>query len=446
MNSLEDTPTYNLKAVVQETGLKPDTLRAWERRYGLPQPARTAGGHRIYSQRDIDILKWLIARQEEGLSISRAVDLWNQLLEEGKEPFLEMAAEEEPPTPTVLEVGDTLKELRDSWMDACLNFDERRAEYTLSQAFALYPPETVCMEVLQKGIAAIGWLWYEGQASVQQEHFASALAMRRLEALMAINPPPTRAGRILIGCAPDEEHSFNALLLTLILRRRGWDTLYLGASVPIERLAETIERTSPDLIVLTAQMLPTAAKLLGIAEMVREMEVPLAFGGRIFNVEPSVRDRIPGYFLGERLQQAPQIVEQILTAPVLLVDKPERAEEYDRILAAFIAGRPQIERHVWQEAPRLGLSGMQLARANQKLADVIVAALTLGDLSLLKSDLEWVQGLIHNDRPHITRETLLTYLDVYHEGARLHLEGESQRLADWLADFVDQADAANQEE
>ena len=56
-------PTFNLKAVVNETGLKPDTLRAWERRYGLPKPHRTPGGHRLYSQRDIDMLKWLISRQ-----------------------------------------------------------------------------------------------------------------------------------------------------------------------------------------------------------------------------------------------------------------------------------------------------------------------------------------------------------------------------------------------
>lgn len=60
------TPTFNLKAVVQETGIKPDTLRAWERRYGLPEPDRSTGGHRLYSQRNIDTLRWLIARQEEG--------------------------------------------------------------------------------------------------------------------------------------------------------------------------------------------------------------------------------------------------------------------------------------------------------------------------------------------------------------------------------------------
>ena len=69
------TPAFNLKVVLKETGLAADTLRAWERRYGLPAPNRTAGGHRLYSQRDIETIKWLMKRQEEGLSISRAVEI-----------------------------------------------------------------------------------------------------------------------------------------------------------------------------------------------------------------------------------------------------------------------------------------------------------------------------------------------------------------------------------
>jgi DNA-binding transcriptional MerR regulator len=51
-------PIYNLKAVVAETGITADALRAWERRYSLPQPGRTEAGHRIYSRRDIDVIKW----------------------------------------------------------------------------------------------------------------------------------------------------------------------------------------------------------------------------------------------------------------------------------------------------------------------------------------------------------------------------------------------------
>src|SRR5215208_4842454 len=84
---ISTTPAYNLKVVLKETGIAADTLRAWERRYGLPMPQRTAGGHRLYSQRDIETIKWLMKRQSEGLSISRAVDLWNEQLTSGSDPL-----------------------------------------------------------------------------------------------------------------------------------------------------------------------------------------------------------------------------------------------------------------------------------------------------------------------------------------------------------------------
>src|ERR1043165_1858873 len=82
------TPAFFLKVVLKETGLGADTLRAWERRYGLPVPNRSAGGHRLYSQRDIETIKWLMKRQAEGLSISRAVDLWNEQIASGVDPLV----------------------------------------------------------------------------------------------------------------------------------------------------------------------------------------------------------------------------------------------------------------------------------------------------------------------------------------------------------------------
>src|SRR5829696_10532160 len=81
------TPAYNLKVVLKETGIAADALRAWERRYGLPMPQRSAGGHRLYSQRDIETVKWLLKRQAEGLSISRAVDMWNEQIGSGTDPL-----------------------------------------------------------------------------------------------------------------------------------------------------------------------------------------------------------------------------------------------------------------------------------------------------------------------------------------------------------------------
>ena len=87
--TLNQAATYNLKAVMHETGLAADTLRAWERRYGLPLPQRTRGGHRLYSERDIHVIKWLMRRQAEGLSISRAVGEWNKLISSGTDPLNE---------------------------------------------------------------------------------------------------------------------------------------------------------------------------------------------------------------------------------------------------------------------------------------------------------------------------------------------------------------------
>src|SRR5512141_2494139 len=89
---LSKNPVYNLKAVLKETGLKADVLRAWERRYGLPAPERTQGGHRLYSDFDVAMLKWLIMRQNEGLSISRAAEMWKEHLLQGRNPLEEMPA------------------------------------------------------------------------------------------------------------------------------------------------------------------------------------------------------------------------------------------------------------------------------------------------------------------------------------------------------------------
>ncbi len=87
MTDAQSHPTLNMSAVVQATGVQPDTLRAWERRYGLPEPGRSEGGHRLYSRRDVEIVKWLRDRQEEGLRISQAVELWQTLQSEGRDPL-----------------------------------------------------------------------------------------------------------------------------------------------------------------------------------------------------------------------------------------------------------------------------------------------------------------------------------------------------------------------
>ena len=273
MSTGEQQFAFNVKAVVQETGLSPDTLRAWERRYGLPQPKRTSGGHRVYSQRDIDILKWLVARQQEGISISRAVDLWHKL-----------EAEQEDHTPgnllgtAALDRPDhtRLVELRDAWMSACLVYAELAAEQAITEALALYPLETVCIEILQAGLADIGIRWHKGEVSAQQEHFASTYAVTKIESLMTNAPPPTQPGKILIGTPQDEQHTFSTLVVSLFLRRKGWDVVYLGSDVSLTHLETTVAAMNPSLVILSAQHLPSVIHILAQGQKLLALGIPLA--------------------------------------------------------------------------------------------------------------------------------------------------------------------------
>lgn len=429
MASMSETPTFNLKAVIQITDLKPDTLRAWERRYGLPQPVRTGGGHRLYSQHDIDTLKWLISRQEEGMSISRAVALWRKMEADGQDPIREYSPPgEEPPIYQLVEVGSTLLQLREAWIENCLEYEEQKAEQVLAQAFSLYPPETVCVEVLQKGLAAIGQQWYEAEVTVQQEHFASALALRKIEALIAALPAPSRAGRLIVGCPPHEEHTFSPLLLTFLLRRRGWEVIFLGANVPLDRMDHTLAHNRPRLVVLSAQTLPTAATLLEMATLLFEAGVPLAYGGLVFNLIPSLTDRIPGHFLGKELVDAPAVVEKLMSAPRVVSSRRSVEDRYLASLQEYREKQALIESGLMGRLNGLGLDQVTLLQINYNMAQYMGAALALGDLDLLEHNLAWLRGMVSFRQMEESRWMLNQYLRAYTVAAREAMGKESDNL------------------
>ncbi len=433
MSPSNHLPTFNMKVVVQETGLKPDTLRAWERRYGVPNPERTSGGHRLYSQHEIDLLKWLVARQEEGMSISHAVELWQQLESEGQNPLLTMeTVVSEPILPHI--TGEQVDELREAWIEACLAFDEYQAQHLLARAFALFSIETVCYQVLQQGLTDIGKGWYEGTVSVQQEHFASALALRQLEALLVAMPAPTRNGRILVACPPTELHTFAPLIISLMLRRQGWDVVYLGANVPLDRLEASVAQIKPLLVLLAAQTLTSAAHMLPLAQKLVDLDVPLAFGGAVFNQIEQIARSIPGHFLGKTLADVPQTVEKLIqTTPAMSkVKKPSRAHEnaYDH----FIEQRSAIEAHLHASPALAKMPTALLNNTNHEFGNDVEAALRLGDMAMVEANLDWVKGLLLNNHSRLTEMTLQHYLQQYHEAVKTVMDDQQAApLLDWFA-------------
>jgi MerR family transcriptional regulator, light-induced transcriptional regulator len=424
-------PGYNLKAVIRETGLSPEVLRAWERRYGLPNPERSPGGHRLYSQRDIALLKWLVARQTEGLSISRAVGLWKSLEAGGQDPL-----KTEPGLWTEEMGGPALDEQRRRWVNACLNFDELGANTALTQALATASPETACLEVLQKGLHEIGEMWYTGKASVQQEHFASTLAMRRLHALLAAAPLPNRHGRILAACPPGEEHEFGLLLSTFLLRWRGWGVIYLGANVPLERLEEAVRSTSPMLVLSLAQTLPAAASLRDMAALFTEAKIPLAYGGLIFNLVPELRNHIPGHFLGDDFSGLATRVEQAARRPESPAILLQADQKHLAALELFRVHQPLIVARVNTRLESGGIDPGQLTTANQSLGQHIVAALSLGDICLIRHSVSWVEQMLEN--LGLPPEMLPGYIEAYKDAVQENLGEGGQLIVACLESYLDE--------
>jgi DNA-binding transcriptional MerR regulator/methylmalonyl-CoA mutase cobalamin-binding subunit len=308
---ISDEPIYNAKAVTRQTGVTPATLRAWERRYGILLPDRTAGGHRLYSARDIAAIKWLREQIEQGLTISRAVALLqHQLGQEGAVPVAPVQVLTETPHP-----AHSLDTIRLNLYETLIEFDEFTAEEILSEAYSLHPIESVCLNVIQPALAQLGHDWAAGKITIAHEHFAANYLRRKLLALIDTGPS-TRTGLIAIGAAPADMHEMGILLLSIFLRRRGWRVVYLGQSVPLEDLPRSLPKLNADVLVLSATVADSAQELRGIQAWLDQIPAAqrpaFAFGGPAFNQQPELIAAVPGMFLGETIQSGITSIEQLM--------------------------------------------------------------------------------------------------------------------------------------
>ena len=77
------TPIYSISAVERMVGVPAATLRNWEERYGLIQPQRSAGGHRLYTRDQVEQLRFLAAQLTQGLQPAEAHRLLEERLAQG---------------------------------------------------------------------------------------------------------------------------------------------------------------------------------------------------------------------------------------------------------------------------------------------------------------------------------------------------------------------------
>lgn len=314
IESLSDAPQYNIKAVCTQTGIRSVTLRAWERRYRLLTPHRTDSNYRLYSERDVAILRWLKNRVDGGVPIRTAATELLEMRRMGLWPEAMPTLPPPPPNPAQHPVAPAIQANR--LYKALIAHDETQAARTLTEAYAMYDLTTLCLEVVTPCLVSIGDAWQQGHIRIVTEHFASNFLRGRLMTLFQAQPMPRAAPRIIIGCAPSELHEIGSLMLALLLRREGYRVEFLGQDVHVDDLLAYARMERPALICLAASTEAAARELQRVHNGLANIrpQPKFGFGGRIFNLKPNLRENTPGIFLGEGLREAVAQIRKILSA------------------------------------------------------------------------------------------------------------------------------------
>ncbi|WP_139491432.1 MerR family transcriptional regulator [Brevibacillus dissolubilis] len=246
---------YNIKMVSKMLEMPAVTIRAWENRYQVVTPKRSESGHRLYTDQDIEDLRWLKRQVEErGMTISQAVQLLKKKREE--ETLV-------PESPSFEGISETLHQ-------SLLSFDTGKANAVLDLAFSMFHYEQVFYRVLAPLMHRIGQEWEDGVVSVAQEHFASNLITQRFMQFFRVFPTHPQLPKVLALCPSGEHHQLGLLLFTLFLRKNGVDVIYLGTNTPNEGLAQVIEGNDVSVVAVS---LSHGKHFPVVSELVAELSV-----------------------------------------------------------------------------------------------------------------------------------------------------------------------------
>ena len=263
------TADLRIGELARRTGVSPELLRAWERRYGLLDPVRSPGGYRLYTGEDERRIHAMNAALSRGISAGEAARM-----------ALEDRAES---------AGAS------SLAEALIAYDDVGAHAALDRLLATLTVETVLRDSILPTLRDLGLLWQRGELSIAQEHFASNLLRGRLLGL-ARGWDRGSGKRALLACPGGELHDLSLIAFGLALRQYGWRITYLGADTPAATIAEAAKALQPDLVVIASV---DDSKLLTCEEELRDLAArfPLALAGA--GISGALADRLGAQHLRE---------------------------------------------------------------------------------------------------------------------------------------------------
>lgn len=240
-------PLHSVRVAARRTGLTPDLLRAWEKRYGAVQPSRTDGGQRNYSDADIERLRLLVSATGAGRQIGQIARL-------GNEELREMVAADARSAPATLPDAAGEPAVNDYLADALSaaeHFDSAALEITLRTAALRLPSDQMLDGVIGPLLVTIGAGWHEGRFPPANGHLATTIIRRVLTWMTDYPAVGDDAPAIVVGTPAFQMHDLGAMLAATAAAGNGWRVTYLGASLPALELVRAANLANADTVALS---------------------------------------------------------------------------------------------------------------------------------------------------------------------------------------------------
>ena len=294
---------HTVRAAALATGVVGDRLRTWERRYGVPAPARTGTGRHLYDEGDLTVIRRMAALVDAGL---RAASAAAAVREETAQATNIRPAGTAEVDPRVLDLVDRAETFDESLLIEMLETSERSIDI-----------EATVQGLALPALVEAGHRWERSDITVAGEHMLAEVIRSWLAALShALPTPPRDAPHVLVACPEDERHDICALALALLLRGAGLRVAYLGGDVPTSALVDAARSTPFDalcLAITATPSLPVARLALG-ALLDAGGEMRLYSGGQaITRARDGEADllaavRLPATVAGAARQVAAQLI------------------------------------------------------------------------------------------------------------------------------------------
>jgi DNA-binding transcriptional MerR regulator/methylmalonyl-CoA mutase cobalamin-binding subunit len=270
--------TYALGAASQLTGLTPELLRAWEKRYGVVTPLRTPGGSRRYRVKDLERLRLVKATVDAGYRIGQVAKRGSEELERLAGPV------EDEPRRAILEEA----------LEAIASLDATECRRLLSMALMTLGPVRFAKDVAAPLAETVGERWAAGSLSIASEHMATALLGNLLVGALQPTLSSMRGPKLLLATPQGEPHELGLQLAALTALGAGADPLYLGAGLPPGEFIQAAYRSGASAVVLSVVTLPAATALEELATLREGLDprVHIWVGGR--GAKPLAKDLQPG--------------------------------------------------------------------------------------------------------------------------------------------------------